>query len=380
MCHPLFIYQKDLNRVDLIKEQPTVWQALQESKKPIVLYGMGDGAEKILRVFAQKGIQASDIFASDEFVRGHTFAGFRVKRLAEIVELYKDFIIVVCFAVHDDVMLKRLYDLDSQYELYAPDVPVAGEGVFDDSYYSAHEDEFCKAYEFLQNDYSRQVFANIIKFKLSGKIGYLKACTTPKSQAYHQIIKPHQNEHYVDLGAYDGDTIREVLSYTDGRFARITAFEPDAKNYRKLQAKLEQNLSRQDLKKVFCYNLLAHKERNTLYFASRAGRNSSLSNKNTTRTISMEADSVDNVLRGCDIPATIIKLDVEGAEHDALLGCAITIKQHGPRLIVSAYHRNEDLFDLPLLIKQLNPAYKLYLRRHPYIPAWDINLYATTEI
>ncbi|HCA56163.1 MAG TPA: FkbM family methyltransferase, partial [Ruminococcaceae bacterium] len=40
------------------------------------------------------------------------------------------------------------------------------------------------------------------------------------------------------------------------------------------------------------------------------------------------------------------------------------------------YHRSEDIFKLPLLLKEINPSYRLYLRQHPHIPAWDLNLYA----
>ena len=52
-----------------------------------------------------------------------------------------------------------------------------------------------------------------------------------------------------------------------------------------------------------------------------------------------------------------------------------TLKSFKPKLNFSAYHRFEDIFKLPLLINELNPEYKIYLRHHPYIPAWDTNIY-----
>ena len=87
----------------------------------------------------------------------------------------------------------------------------------------------------------------------------------------------------------------------------------------------------------------------------------------------MPVDSVDRVLGGARV--SYLKLDVEGAEREALLGCARTIRRWRPKLCVSAYHRNEDLFALPLLIEQIAPGYRFYLRRFPYVPAWDVNLY-----
>ena len=53
-----------------------------------------------------------------------------------------------------------------------------------------------------------------------------------------------------------------------------------------------------------------------------------------------------------------------------------TIAHFSPKLMVSLYHRNEDIFALPLLIRRLNPGYDLYIRHQLYIPAWETNLYA----
>lgn len=83
--------------------------------------------------------------------------------------------------------------------------------------------------------------------------------------------------------------------------------------------------------------------------------------------------AVDDLL--CGSRADVIKLDVEGAEYEALLGCRKTIETYRPRLMVSAYHRNEDLFALPLLIRRMHPEYRVYLRHHRYIPAWETCFY-----
>ena len=67
---------------------------------------------------------------------------------------------------------------------------------------------------------------------------------------------------------------------------------------------------------------------------------------------------------------------VQKRRIQGILGAKNTILTHCPDLLVSMYHRSRDLFDLPLLIKEINPEYELYLRRFPYVPAWDLNLYA----
>lgn len=63
--------------LSFITEKQSSWEKLQAETRPIFIYGMGDGAEKIMRVFREKSIPLAGIFASDEFVRGHSFAGYR---------------------------------------------------------------------------------------------------------------------------------------------------------------------------------------------------------------------------------------------------------------------------------------------------------------
>ncbi len=64
--------------LDFIIEKTTCWEKLQNETKPIYIYGMGDGAMKIMSVFRKYGIKTKGVFASDDFVRGHYFAGFKV--------------------------------------------------------------------------------------------------------------------------------------------------------------------------------------------------------------------------------------------------------------------------------------------------------------
>ena len=118
--------------MDFAAWETPVWTRLREEKRPIVLYGMGDGADKILDRFEALGIRAAGVFASDEFVRGHSFRGFRVKKLSETVdELGEDLVIVIAFASQRPEVLEKMYALDARFDVVAPDVPVVPGPVFD---------------------------------------------------------------------------------------------------------------------------------------------------------------------------------------------------------------------------------------------------------
>ena len=75
-----------------------------------------------------------------------------------------------------------------------------------------------------------------------------------------------------------------------------------------------------------------------------------------------------------------VKFDVEGVEKEALAGAKehLAPDRDGslPKLLVAAYHHDEDLFTLPLLLWKLQPRYRIYLRKHPYVPDWELNIFA----
>lgn len=349
------------------QETQTVWERLAAETRPIALYGMGDGADKILRVFEQYGIRASAVFASDGFARGNLFHGFRVGTLAEVTAQFgEDIVIVISFASQRPEVLALMYALEARYDVVAPDVPVAGRELFDRAFVRQHADELRRAYDLMADGQSRLVFEQTIEYKLTGNMACLRACESDKAEAFTALLRPTPHEHFVDLGAYNGDTIRELLGYTHGQFASITAFEPDRKNRKKLQKYIDDTLhGRATVVPAGAWSC-----DDTLYFAQRAGRNSAVSGAGEPVAVR----SVDSVLAGA--PCTFLKLDVEGVERDALYGARETIARCRPKLNLAAYHRSDDLFTLPLVVHELDPSYRIYLRHHPYVPAWDTNLYA----
>lgn len=347
--------------------EQSVWQRLVAERRPIALYGMGDGADKILAQLARFGVQVAAVFASDGFVRGQSFHGCAVQTLSQVTAQWgRDIVLVVAFGSKRPEVLQQLYALDHAYELVAPDVPVVAGEIFDEAFAEAHQDDMARAYELLEDESSRAVFLDTVRYKLSGKLRYLRASESPKEEAFENILRPTRSEHFADLGAYTGDTIRELLSYTNGQFASITALEPDRRSFRKLAAYAESLTGQVELVPAGAWS--GDEER---AFSDQAGRQSRVTDSG--KTVQMRA--LDSVLNGKE--CTLLKLDVEGAERQALWGAANTIQRHRPRLNLAAYHTSADFFELLLLVRELCPAYRLYLRHHPHVPAWDTNIYAS---
>lgn len=342
---------------------PDVWQRLKETKKKIVLYGTGNGADKIIDEMQRRGIGIDGVFASDGFVRKRTFRDMPVMSKSEANEKFGDFFAVICFASQRPEVLDAFYTLASEHETVAPDVPVYGTGLCDREWFLKNQDRIDEVRSLLADDLSKKVFDGVLNYRYSGDIACLSDSATYPELEY-ALLTADKYEAAADLGAYDGDTANELLLLNDK--VKIIAFEPDVRSYRKLSARFEDNPN------VTPLNIAAWKEKCTLEFADAQGRGSSASKGG--KTVMIEADSVDNVFAGRKVD--YIKYDVEGNEHEALLGSHETIKRYSPDLSVSLYHRVGDIIDIPLYIKNLYPDYTFFMRRVPYVPAWDLKLYA----
>ena len=388
-----------------IKEKNTLWDYLKTADKPVVLYGTGDGADKVLDILADVGVPVSGIFASDEFVRGQRFRGFTVRKFSELLALQENVIVLLAFASELPEMLERFYKLDRTHETYAPHVPVFdGDAAVTPEWINKHETELQTVYDNLADDVSRETFAAVLNYRLSGKLSYLQACTTKREYDLKELFSFGEEETYVDLGAYNGDTIQEFLQLTRGRYRKIVALEPDPKNYKRLRDFVQQN----NLENVSCLQAGVWNECGVLELAGNGGRQSTfykggqasgvnvsaetsltVQNRNNNlpqpssvrkkvKTQIAEVVSVDSILG--NEHADYMKFDVEGVEKEALAGAARHLVPDCsgklPKLLVAAYHHDEDIFALPLLLWKLQPEYKIYMRKHPYVPAWEINIFA----
>lgn len=330
------------------------------------MYGMGNGADKILSVFEKYGIDVSDFFASDGFVRGQVFHGKTVLSFSAVKEKYPDFVVVVSFGSSLPDVLKNIYNIADNHELYAPDVPVSGETLFTLDFYKENFEKFKKAYSLLADDTSKQLFSDIIRYKITGNIAFLRKAISPQN-CEKDLLDFNRYQTFIDCGAYNGDTARKFISDCENA-SKVYAIEPDRKNFKKLLAYAES----EDRATVIPCNFGTWHEQSVAEFTVGGNRNSAIGTQNLKKTEPVELNTVDSLKATADY----IKYDVEGAEKEAILGSVETINASYPDMLVSLYHRSEDLYTLPLLINELFPEYKLYLRRFEYVPAWDINLYA----
>ena len=206
-----------------------LWQTLQTKARegrPILLYGMGNGADKILTVCERYGIPVADFFASDGFVRGHSFHGKVVLSFSQACEKYsaENLIVLLSFASSRPEVLETIQRVAAACELYVPDVPVCGTDLFNTAFCETYANEITAARELFADEESRRVYDGIIEYKLTGRMDVLRTTESEPADAYRQILRAETFVTAADLGAYNGDSIRDLRSYAP-RLGQVIAME-----------------------------------------------------------------------------------------------------------------------------------------------------------
>jgi FkbM family methyltransferase len=216
-----------------------------------------------------------------------------------------------------------------------------------------HRDRYVALAALLADDLSRRVLDAVIGFRLTLDAEWLRPIVEPDLYAPRGLLTYREDEVYVDAGSYDGDTIKLFIERVQGRFARILAFEPDRATFERLVA----NFSAEG--RVEPFNMGLHRARAVLHFDNAGTRGSTLIDGGGSE---ISVTGLDEVARGGRV--TYVKMNIEGAEIEALRGAGQTIQRWRPKLAVSAYHHPADLWRVPETIQEIDPRYRLYLRQH----------------
>lgn len=195
----------------------------------------------------------------------------------------------------------------------------------------------------------------------------------PQHQIYFpdDIIKRAPAELFVDCGAFDGDTIQTFVDRQGSTFDRIVAIEPDPANIAALRERVAGMPVHVGSKITVLQNAVGA-TRQSVRFNAVGSAASAVGNGG----LEVECAPLDELLAA--YRPTYIKMDIEGAEFDAIQGAQRVIRQHAPVLAICLYHRIEHLWKIPLLIRSYCQDYKLLLRRYSD-ESWELVCYAVPE-
>lgn len=226
-----------------------------------------------------------------------------------------------------------------------------------EKYFAAHKKETDAITALLADEQSKEIYQAAITYRKTHNPKDMPVFSKKDQYFVKDIVPLTNQEVFIDCGAFDGDTMKEFIKATKGKYKKIVCFEPVEEYQKRIE-------HRGKGKNVIAICAGVYKTTTTLQFDAANGKGSSISTDTTKDTISIPVKAIDDTIECQD--ATFIKMDVEGSELDALLGAKETILRNKPKLAICLYHHHKDFIELPNWIHQLVPEYKLYVRHHSY--------------
>ena len=225
---------------------------------------------------------------------------------------------------------------------------------------AANIEQYKWLYERLADYRSKCVLNGIVQYWF--EFDYEKLCALDEKvyKDYYDldILDSDENAVFVDLGAYIGDSIYDYVC-TYGPYKKIYGYEITPSTCETLQ----NNLAEYD-NVVIKQKGVGEKSQTMFIDGSVVGEGNKVLNQGDleVEVVALDDDISESI--------SIIKMDIEGAEKDAIKGAKNHIKNEKPKLLVSAYHIPEDIFAIPKLIDDIREDYKFYMRYNGYCAIW----------
>lgn len=362
--------------LDLIVEQQNHFldttARMQTNGNPIVLIGAGCLAQMTCSFMQRQALRIDYVAVNQQYLTpGAVFNDFELVALESLIASGQRYNYIIALQFISDEFIAQLSPHAAEILIYDPSfIGVNTDSFITRDFLQQHEAEWDALYQQLADDKSRETLAAFINQRICARPEYYQAVYDANHYFPTDIVSLSNDEVFVDCGAYNGDSIAAFLSALAARSLsqphKMYGFEPDSSNYAKLCA------STQALGYCHCYNKGVWSSSTTLHFDSGRALSSKISDDESMASI--ELTTIDEVTAGEKV--TFIKMDIEGAELEALKGASATIQRYRPVLAISAYHKPEDLLTLPRYVQTLVPDYRFYLRGHHPLHAFELVLYA----
>ncbi len=245
--------------------------------------------------------------------------------------------------------------------LYALDIPLIYQtGGVTRELTEAHRSQFSVLRQRLGDELSQHTLEAIMRMRGDGNRLALLDVLCPIEQEYFSAFggsghpfRLNGDEHYVDIGAYDGDTVRKFLLAARYQYEAIHAFEPDPENY----AAMCRSLAGSEFAGVQMHNQAVSDAKGFLSFAAKGTMGSRAEEGGDSQ---VECVRLDDVLE----KMTFLKMDVEGHEASVLRGATELIRRCRPRMAITCYHHALDILDIVAAIDDILPGARLRLRHY----------------
>lgn len=334
-----------------------------------ILWGASTKGKIISNMLQKMGVNIINFCDSDSAKIGKSINGIKILSTENLFSIDSDTYIIITSSFEDEIYREleqmglndKVRNIDEVKFTYK----IINRKNKAKNYLSGIE----RLYNILEDQKSINVLKNIIYYRVTGDLELLYR-VGEMDEYFPDIIKIGDNEVFVDAGAYNGDTVIKFMKRTENKYKKVYAFEPDSKMFRDL----EWNMSHNDIVKGECYgkvqifNLGLYSSSKKINFTGTGKMDSKIDEYEGKDII--EVVKLDDIL--LDEKVTFIKMDIEGAEIEAIKGAKNIIMKNKPKLAICVYHKKSDLWEIPLLIKEICPDYKIYLRHHGMFEPYEM--------
>lgn len=372
----------DLDDVFSHKGNPVI-EFLQDANrrdKKIVLFGAGITGRLVHEWLSLLGFEVEFFCDNASEKWGTVFCGQRVISPEELVQLEASVKVIICGGYYYGIWLqlqvigiKNVFPLSSRYFFSAAKNISLEQSIILSQYMIQNQSRLKQVYDLLADEQSKITYKTILKYWHDPNPEYIRQVSDKERYYFSEpFLNLRDDEVLIDGGAMLGDTVYDFCFHTNSSFKAIHCFEPNLSIYKNLQMTMS-GLPEHFKQKIQLHNAGLYSRNTSVHFKT-IGQGSGAACIAVDGDATIDVVDIDSQFQGQEV--SFIKMDIEGAELDALKGAQATIQRYKPKLAICIYHKPEDFWEIPLYIKSLLPEYKLYIRQKSYCDASETVCYA----
>jgi FkbM family methyltransferase len=332
-------------------------------KRGVVVFGCGPAGKYIITRLIQNGITPDWIIDKNPNLQKSGYKGLRICSPATLNEVNDRYVVLASTHIREMASECVAHNatswvLPAAMNDFCPMVGEIGLLHFTDLSYR----DVARGYSLLADEKSREIFLAFLRYHYTFENNFSTYCD-PVLYFPEDLTHLIDYSHFVDVGAFDGDTCRDWInkfSPDNGKICCYNAFEPDKESFSLLSSYID--TLPEYFKTRIKFQRIAICSMDGFVNMSGTGDGFSFISENADDSELTPVRKIDSLFVNDNI--TIIKADIEGAEHQLLDGAIETIKRYRPTLALSVYHKVSDLWSIPLRIHNLGLGYDIYLRHH----------------
>lgn len=343
---------------------------LLQEKKKFIIFGAGIGGSVLFQYMKKQNLRDKLIGFSDNNVLkvGMYYYDYPILSPNTLYDQYPNCDIIIASSAYQQIykqLLEQGYNC-SQIHLY--NLAFSDLDYTDKEFIWDHIDEFSWAYDKMKDKKSKMIFLLLLNYKITKDNSYLVELCEYSDDEYWQyfdkdLVSILSTEIFADIGAYVGDTLQRFIEESNNCYSKYIAIEAEKETYQILLNTIAKN----NWKNIDTYNIGVWNKKAYLCY----NNENTFGNFSVSETVEKTQNQLANTLYEIlgDIPITFMKMDIEGAEYNALLGAEYLIKKYHPIIAICVYHKRDDYYKLLMTIDKFLPGeYSFYFRQYRYTP------------